>query len=194
MNKQEINPVNHLTDIIQTICAYYYNGRELGVRVHETGEAGISIDLYNFDGDGQPVCDGLIFNFEGSDTPMQAYCVVYNPDWEASQVRILLQEAYPSDDDYDYDTDPEELPDTVLNAIIQWLEKTMQPKQAANPFDVCSLSTLQPLLAATTAAICEMQGDKPVVEVIMHNETFVKLSCLKNMVFKAIAKKEHQKQ
>ena len=118
------NPVSYLTDIMETICAYYFKGYELGVRVHESGDAGISIDLYHFEGDGKPVCDGLTFKDEDMKELQRAYCVVYNPDWEDAPLRVLCKEIDGEDDDYDMP--PEDLPDSVLFAIIHWLEKEMK--------------------------------------------------------------------
>lgn len=118
-----VNPVNHLRDIMETICAYHYKGYHLGVRVHESGAVGISIDLYNFEGDGEPVCDGLTFKYEGMENLQRAFCVIYDPDWEDAPLRVLCFDDKGDGDDYD--ELPENLPDTVLNAIIQWLETEM---------------------------------------------------------------------
>jgi len=122
----EINPIKHLTDVMQTIFAYHYKGYGLGVRVHEhinTDEPGISIDLYHFEGDGLPVCEGLTFKNEGMEELQRAYCISYNPGWKDEPLRVLCCDNEEVKDDYD--VLPEDLPNTVLIAITQWLEIEM---------------------------------------------------------------------
>ena len=64
--------IQYLTDLMGVIQnAYYKRGMFMqleydsnsgvcgDLRVHESSEGGISIDLYHFEGDGKPVCDGL---------------------------------------------------------------------------------------------------------------------------------------
>ena len=62
MSKNKQETIKYLTDLMGTIQMAYYKGK-LGneiegyvgdLRVHETGEAGVSIDLYNFEGGGTP--------------------------------------------------------------------------------------------------------------------------------------------
>ena len=122
MSKQET--IKHLTDLMATVQMAHFKGREVGVRVHETDEAGISIDLYNFEDDSKPVCEGLTFQRECHEGPQQAFCIVYNPDWENEQLWVKID---PIDEGDYYDLLPEDLPDGVLTAITQWLEKNLTP-------------------------------------------------------------------
>ena len=119
--------IQNLTDLMSTIQMAYYKGCETGsLCVHESGEAGISIDLYNFGGNGKPVCCGLTFHKEGRDELQRAFCLCYNPDWKDS-LRVLCFNDAPCDWDDDYDLSPEELPMSVLTTITRWLEMSMQP-------------------------------------------------------------------
>lgn len=129
MAKQEI--IKHLTDLMATVQMAHFKGREVGVRVHESlqvSSAAISIDLYNFEGDGKPVCDGLTFQRECDKYPIRAYCIAYNPDldWGTRHLYILC-----CDDDGGVsdglDLIPEQVPEEVLTAITKWLEKAMVP-------------------------------------------------------------------
>lgn len=130
MNKQET--IKYLTDLMATVQMAHFKGRELGVRVHESGndDAAISVDLYNFEGDGKPVCDGLnpctITYDDGTTDKGLVYCMCYNPDEEETPLVFLF-----SHDEYgdggDIDIDPEDLSEETLLNITQWLEKAMQP-------------------------------------------------------------------
>jgi hypothetical protein len=129
MAKQET--IKHLTDLMATVQMAHFKGREVGVRVHESPQvssAAISIDLYHFEGDGKPVCDGLTFQRECDKYPIRAYCIAYNPDldWETGHLYILC-----CDDDGgvsdDLDLIPELVSEEVLTAITKWLEKAMVP-------------------------------------------------------------------
>lgn len=137
--KQET--IKYLTDLMATIQMAHFKGRlPETIQVNETGEAGISIDLYNFDGDGKPVCEGLTFQREYHKGLQQAFCIVYNPDWEDEQLLVKID---PIDEGDYYDLLPEDLPDGVLTAITQWMEKAMVPEQkpdtAPNAKDIIAL-------------------------------------------------------
>jgi len=125
MNKQEI--IKNLTDLLATICGYYFKGRLEGCRpwVHERDEEGdgISIDLYNFGGDGKPICDGLkpctVTYDDGSQDSGHLYCMVYDPN----DVTPLVFLFTPGDDIIgDTEIAPEDLSEEVLHNILTWLE------------------------------------------------------------------------
>lgn len=144
MAKQEI--IKHLTDLMGVISNAYFKGR-LGVRngddtggdgaccgelwVHETyldkHSSAISIDLYNFEGDGKPVADGLnpcaiVFD-DGTTDIGELFCMCYNAD---DPVTPLVFEFSPQDESDDYDIDPEDVPEDVLRNITAWLEDVFQ--------------------------------------------------------------------
>lgn len=124
MNKQEI--IKKLTDLLATISGYYFKGRLTGCRpwVHERDEEGaaISIDLYNFGGDGEPVCDGLkpstITYDDGSQDSGHLFCMCYDPD-EVTPLVFLFS---PEDESGDKEIDPEDVSEGVLQNILTWLE------------------------------------------------------------------------
>ncbi len=123
MTKQEI--IKRLTDLVSTIQGYYFKGRLEGCRpqVHEHGDdsASISIDLYNFEGDGKPVCDGLkpctITYDDGTQDNGELYCMCYDPDEEATPLNFIFDNG-----DSDIEMDPEDVPEEVLQNILTWLE------------------------------------------------------------------------
>lgn len=125
MNKQE--SIQYLRDIMATIAAAYFKGRGGSVldalRVHETGEAGISIDLYNFEGDGQPVCEGLDFDaLCPADMQMihqRAHTISYEPDWEPHPVLLLCSDTTGNDDSFDLTLD--NVPQEVIENITNWI-------------------------------------------------------------------------
>ena len=131
MNKQET--IKHLTDLMATIQMDYKGGHRedtfghVGrLRVHETGKVGISIDLYHFEGDGLPVCEGLDFVCP---TDMQlihqrAWCISYDPDWEEHQVIIQCSDITGTDDSLDLTLDY--VPEEVQQRIITWLKSQLQ--------------------------------------------------------------------
>lgn len=128
MNKQEI--IKNLTDLLSTIQGYYFKGRLEGCRpwVHESDEEGaaISIDLYNFGGDGKPVCDGLdpytVTYDDGSQDIGWLFCMCYDPD----DVTPLVFLFSPGDESDDIEIDPEDLSEEVLQNILTWLEAEWQ--------------------------------------------------------------------
>lgn len=120
--------IQNLTDLMSTIQMAYYKGCETGsLWVHENGEAGISIDLYNFGGDGKPVCDGLTFRAADADArqePITPFCICYDPDNEQHPIILLCVFG---DDMDDFELTPENVSANVLQNITRWLEKSMQP-------------------------------------------------------------------
>jgi len=133
MAKQEI--IKHLTDLMATVQMAHFKGREVGVRVHEGDNlygATISIDLYNFEGDGKPVCDGLkpctVTLGNGSTDIGWLFCMHYDPDDEVTPLVFLFTpDEELGNNDGDIDLVPENLPEEVLTAITKWLEKAMVP-------------------------------------------------------------------
>lgn len=124
MSKQEI--IKNLTDLLSTISGYYFKGRLEGCRpqVHEHSDSGdsISIDLYNFGGDGKPVCDGLkpytVTYDDGSQDMGWLFCMCYNPD----DVTPLVFLFSPEDESDDIEIDPEDVSEDVLQNILTWLD------------------------------------------------------------------------
>ena len=125
MNKQEI--IKKLTDLLATISGYYFKGRLEGCRpwVHERDEEGdgISIDLYNFGGDGKTVCDGLkpcTINYDdGSHDKGWLFCMCYDPYPDETPLVFLFS---PEDDSGDIEIAPEDVSEDVLQNILTWLE------------------------------------------------------------------------
>lgn len=133
---QKKETIKYLTDLMATVQMAYFKGRETGVIVHEDGndDAAISVDLYNFEGDGKPVCDGLrpctITYDDGSQDKGHVYCMHYNPDEITPLVFLFSHDDF--GDGSDIDIDPEDLQEETLRNITQWLEQAMQP---AKPTD-----------------------------------------------------------
>ena len=88
--------------------------------------AAISIDLYNFGGDGKPVCEGLrpctVTYDDGSQGKGWLYCMCYDPD-DVTPLTFIFD----SDTFGDINLDPEDVHEDVLQNIAAWLEKAMQP-------------------------------------------------------------------
>lgn len=126
--------IQHLTDLMATICGYYYKGRtqDSALRIHEGSCGGISIDLYNFEGDGKPVCEGLkpctVTYDDGSTDTGHFFCMCYDPDDDITPLVFLF-----SHDEYgdggDIELDPDDVPLQVLHNITAWLEQAAQDKQ-----------------------------------------------------------------
>lgn len=125
--KQQV--INYLTDLMATIQNYYFKSRMEGhpLWVHERfdNSAAISIDLYHFEGDGKPVCDGLnpctITCDDGSQMKGNLYCISYDPD-DVTPLTFVFDEETLGD----MDVDPEDVPEDVLKGITEWLEKSFQ--------------------------------------------------------------------
>ena len=145
MAKQEI--IKHLTDLMGVISNAYYkrglftpleydsNSRVRGdLRVHEGGDpdkASISIDLYHFEGDGKPVCDGLkpctITYDDGSQDTGHLFCMHYDPDDVTPLVFLLSHDEY--GDGGDIDVEPESVPADVLENIVRWIESVFNENE-----------------------------------------------------------------
>ncbi len=132
--KQQV--INYLTDLMATIQNYYFKSRMEGhpLWVHERfdNSAAISIDLYHFEGDGKPVCDGLnpctITCDDGSQMKGNLYCMSYDPD-DVTPLTFVFDEETLGD----MDVDPEDVPEDVLKGITEWLEQAMQPTSQEEP-------------------------------------------------------------
>ena len=145
MDKKET--IKYLTDLMATVQMAYFKGR-LGVRngdntggdgavcgelwVHESpcvSSAAISIDLYDFGGDGLPVCDGLepctITCDDGSAMTGVVFCMCYNPDDELTPLVFEFEGA--DDGTPDMDVAPEQMPEPALKNVTAWLEGVLQP-------------------------------------------------------------------
>lgn len=134
MNKQQT--IQYLADLMATIQAAYFKGRMEGhpLWVHERMDdsVAISIDLYNFGGDGKPVCEGLkpctVTFTDGREQKGHVYCMTYDPDCHTSVSPLGFLFSYDEwGDDGDIDIQPECMPEDALKNIAAWLEKAMQP-------------------------------------------------------------------
>jgi hypothetical protein len=112
---------------LATISGYYFKGRLEGCRpwVHERDEEGdgISIDLYNFGGDGKTVCDGLkpcTINYDdGSHDKGWLFCMCYDPYHDETPLVFLFS---PEDDSGDIEISLENVSEDVLQNILTWLD------------------------------------------------------------------------
>lgn len=150
-NKQQ--DIQYLTDLMGTIAAAYYKkglfsppegeedldpgfGRCGRLWVHETGEAGISIDLYDLFGDNLPKCENLEFDDqthqEGMPARQHAYCISHDPDWEGEQVLLLCNEAGVNEFDDSFDLALGDVPEETLHSIIRWIESLLPSNQNDN--------------------------------------------------------------
>ena len=126
--KQEI--IQYLTEMMGKICDAYWSGQLLGREpwVHERmdNSRAISIDLYHFCGDGLPVCDGLkpctVTLDDSSQDTGNVFCMCYDPD-DATPLLFLLE---PEEDRYDYDIQPDALPEIALKNVAEWLEEQLK--------------------------------------------------------------------
>lgn len=129
--------IQYLTDLMGVIQnAYYKRGlfmpleydshsRVRGdLRVHEVDGADteICIDLYHFEGDGKPVCDGLkpctVTFDDGTQDTGWLFCMHYCPE----EPTPLLFVFSPEDERWDIDVGPECVPAGVLENIVRWIE------------------------------------------------------------------------
>lgn len=140
MNKQET--IKYLTELMSTIQMAYFKGRMEGhpLWVYERSDDSnaISIDLYNFGGDGKPVCEGLkpctITYDDNTQDSGFLFCMAYDPD-DITPLVFLFE---PDDDRGYMEIDPEDVPEEVLKNIIAWLEKAMKPQPEKPKNDVTS--------------------------------------------------------
>ena len=134
MNKQQT--IQYLTDLMVTIQAAYFKGRMEGhtLWVHERMDdsAAISIDLYNFVGDGKPVCEGLkpctVTYDDGSQGTGWLYCMCCDPD-DVTPLTFIFE----SDAVGDITLDAEDIQEDVLRNIATWLDQAMQPVEQEEP-------------------------------------------------------------
>lgn len=127
--------IDRLTSIMAEIHETYYRdvkradgiwGDVGSLWVHEgSGDTPtVSIDLYHFEGDGLPVCDGLTWPgtcphcHEATD--VRAFCVHYNPADAPDPVTLLCYEDQGDCDDWWLK--PADVPESVLQAVADWLE------------------------------------------------------------------------
>lgn len=122
-----------LTNLMAAISAAFYRSKpadmtecnvgELRVHQNDSGK-GISIDLYNFEGDGLPVCEGLDFDAVcPADMQMihqRAWCITYDPDWTGYPVLVLCSDTTGQDDDFELNLDG--VPEEVQRTITRWLQ------------------------------------------------------------------------
>lgn len=126
--------IQHLTDLMATICGYHYKRdqwQDTPLRIHESGEAGISIDLYHFEGDGKDVVPGLrnatVRHDDGSEQRGWLFCMTYDPDEELTPLQFLF---LADDTDQDIALPPEAIDWDLLDDITDWLEQQMQPSSS----------------------------------------------------------------
>lgn len=129
--------VKRLTDLMAGIHKKYYEEVKqpegiwgyignLWIHEGEIERPSVNIDLYHFEGDGLPVCDGL--DFEGCHpetgelVKQRAFCICYCPGWE-HPLYLLCYEA--DGDSDDWEMNPNDVPDDVLTHIADWIENEM---------------------------------------------------------------------
>ena len=126
-----------LIALMTTIQMAYFKGRINAdvLWVHEEhNSAGIAIDLYNFGGDGKPVCDGLHFLSIDNGQPRMArpFCISFNPDNEEEPLTFLCE--WVDDKEADkFDLHASLVAEGVQQRIIDWLnQKVESMTQTAN--------------------------------------------------------------
>lgn len=126
MSKQET--IKKLTDIMGVVSNAYWKGRDSGVRIHESplvSGVAVSVDLYHFEGDGKPVCDGLkpctITCDDGSTMTGNVFCMCYNSDDEVTPLVFIFEPG----DIPDIEVAPETMPEESLKNVLAWLEQEM---------------------------------------------------------------------
>lgn len=134
MSKSKKETIKYLTDLMGVVAMAYFKGRALGVQVHESplvSSAAICIDLYHFEGDGKPVCEGLnpcvITCDDGFTMTGNVFCMCYDPEDEVTPLVFEFE----GDEDYQrvMEIDPEDMPEQSLKSIVAWLEKAMKPAE-----------------------------------------------------------------
>ena len=111
-----------------TIQMAYFASRPLGnLRVHEGDGASITIDLYNFEGDGKDVCDGLEFDTltlpDGITIHVKAFAISYDPDWVEHPLIFSCTDIA---EETDFNLSPDYVPETTLANITTWLWNTVK--------------------------------------------------------------------
>lgn len=133
--------IQRLTFLMSTIQMAYYKGRftqpeenagfgQSGLLwVHETGECGISIDLYDLFGDNLPACPDLTFDSlcpsDGKPMHQKAYCVSYDPDWEEHTVLVQCNDASLDEFDDSFDLPLDYIPEQTIRSITAWIESLL---------------------------------------------------------------------
>jgi len=138
MTKQET--IQYLTDLMATVQMAYFKGRMLGhpLWVHERDDdsAAISIDLYRFGGDGEPVCEGVapctVTFPDGTELEDgELFSMCYDPDNEDHHLTFLLDNGEDEDGDLDaFDVSPDQLGEETLSSIAAWLEAELRKEPA----------------------------------------------------------------
>lgn len=147
MEKKQV--IQYLTDLMATIQAAYYKGRlhKCPLRVHERddADAAISIDLYDFDGDGHDFVEGLHgvmpdHSAQGVEEKLSGYVfkVSYDPDDEEP----LFFAFSPDDGGEDYSILPATLPTALLERVAAWLRQMlpMPSKKTAFLVSFCPMT------------------------------------------------------
>lgn len=129
--------VKRLTDLMAGIHKKYYDevkqpdgiwGDIGGLWIHEGNpdKPSVSIDLYHFEGDGLPVCEGLTWQGTcthcGRQTTVRAFCICYCLEWEQPLCILCCEDDGDSDD---WDANPADIPADVLTRIADWIESEM---------------------------------------------------------------------
>lgn len=129
--------IQYLTDLMATLQMAHFKGRleECPLRIHESSDPNrlsVTIDLYNFDGDGKNVCEGLdnctITFDDGTTDTGRIFCMCYEPDDMAPLTFMFSPE-----NRHDFDIEPDSVPLAVLQNITAWLEKAMLPQPNPEP-------------------------------------------------------------
>lgn len=138
MTKQET--ITCLTALMASVQNAYFKGRMENhpLPVHESdAENAISIDLYDFGGDGEPVCEGLrpctLTYDDGSHEDGWLFCMCYRPD----DVTPLVFLFSPKDESV-MEIDPDDVPEKTLKDIFAWLDSEVRRKPLRPRNDVTS--------------------------------------------------------
>lgn len=126
--KQQV--IENLTELMAKVQEAYFAGKMEGhplwVHEHMDDTKGISIDLYHFEGDGLPVCEGLkpckLDTIVAGEND-EVFCMTFDPEWEGSKLKFIVS---PETDECDYDVNPERLPQEALENITVWLQGQIQ--------------------------------------------------------------------
>ena len=127
----------NLIALMTTIQMGYFKGRINAdvLWVHEVGDgASIAIDLYNFGGDGKPVCDGLHFLSIDNGQPRMArpFCISFNPDNEEEPLTFDCE--WVDDQEADkFDLHASLVAEGVQQRIIDWLNQKIESLPQLTP-------------------------------------------------------------
>ena len=120
-----------LQETMANIQMAYFASRPLGnLRVHEGDGASITIDLYNFEGDGKDVCDGLEFDTltlpDGVTIHVKAFAISYDPDLVEHPLIFSCTDIA---EETDFNLSPDYVPETTLANITTWLWNTVKQSE-----------------------------------------------------------------